>query len=511
VLTTISRSKPLKADKEHHNGALPSTLLSTFGLEVLSDAVLRTLIPDSSFQAFKKAANEGHPLDPNIADQIANAMKEWAISKGATHFTHWFSPMTGATGEKHDSFLKFSARDAQFILDFSGRELIRGEPDASSFPSGGIRATFEARGYTIWDMSSPPFIRRGPNGATLFIPTAFCSWTGEALDTKTPLLRSEEVLNKQAVRLIKLLGDDSVKTVRSTLGPEQEFFLIDRGHYFARPDLVMLGRTVIGAAPPKGQETEYHYMGRMAQRVLACLQEVETELWKLGIPVKTRHNEVAPSQYEMAPIYEHSAAAADHNMLMMDVLREVAEKHGLACLLHEKPFSYINGSGKHINWSLETDKRENLLDPGSTPIENARFMLFLTAIIRAIHLNGDLVRGVIAIPGNTYRLGASEAPPVIISVYLGEELDGVCQTLMGKPPQDKVDKLRELRLGVTSLPTLPRDSSDRNRTSPFAFTGNKFEFRAVGSSQAPAEPVTVLNTITADSLQYLCDEIEKKK
>jgi glutamine synthetase len=373
-----------------------------------------------------------------------------------------------------------------------------------------LRATFEARGYTVWDMSTPAFIKRGPNGSSLFIPTAFCSWTGEALDTKTPLLRSEEVVNREAVRLLHVLGHKDVESVKSTLGPEQEFFLIDRGYYLSRPDLVSFGRTVLGAEPPKGQEMEYHYFGAIDSRVLACLQEVEKHLWTLGIPVKTRHNEVAPCQFEMAPIYEHTPTASDHNMLMMDVLKEVASKHGLAALLHEKPFAYINGSGKHLNWSLETDKKENLLEPGATPISNRRFMVVLTAILRAVHINGDLLRSVIAVPGNSYRLGANEAPPVIISAYLGSELDAVCHTLMGTKDLNSSAIRDVLRLGVSTLPPLPLDSADRNRTSPFAFTGNKFEFRACGASQNTAWPVTVVNTIMAESLRFMADEIQKK-
>jgi len=498
---------------EFENAKPTERLEDTFAADVFGERQLERMLPASSYKSFKETIRMGKTLDPNIADQVANAMKEWALARGATHFSHWFQPMTGLTAEKHDSFLQTTMADSNLIMSFSGKELIKGEPDASSFPSGGIRSTFEARGYTAWDMSSPAFIRKTQSGSTLYIPTCFCSWTGEALDKKTGLLRSQESLSREGVRLLKLLGDNS-DYITPTLGVEQEFFLIDRGFFLLRPDLVQTGRTLIGAKPPKGQELEDHYFGAMNSRILACIQEVERELWRLGVPTKTRHNEVAPGQYEMAPIFENASLASDHNMLAMQILREVSTRHGFQVLLHEKPFAGVNGSGKHCNWSMSTENGENLLDPGKTPIKNARFMIFLTAVIRAVDVHADLLRVSIVTPGNDYRLGANEAPPAIMSIYLGRELDGVCRAIMltddqpSSPAPMSPTKGGSMMLGVSSLPAFPRDSTDRNRTSPFAFTGNKFEFRAVGSSQTVSRPTMILNTIVAESLNFMADEIE---
>lgn len=480
-------------------------LIELYGESVFGDRAMRERLPKSCYEALRESVTKGTHLDPRMADLIANAMKEWAVERGATHYTHWFQPMTGLTAEKHDSFLSLS--HDRLLLEFSGKELIKGEPDASSFPSGGIRQTFEARGYTNWDPTSPAFIREGRYGATLCIPTAFCSWTGEALDQKTPLLRSNEALEKAALRMLKLLGDDRTESVWATLGSEQEYFLVDRNFFVQRPDLVATGRTLMGARPPKGQELDDHYFGTISPRVLDFMEDSEHELWRLGVPIKTRHNEVAPNQFEVAHIFERSTVATDHNMLTMDVLRKVATRHGLVCLLHEKPFAGVNGSGKHNNWSMATDQGDNLLEPGETPAENGRFLVFLTAVIRAVDLHADLLRISIASAGNDHRLGANEAPPAIISIYLGEELDGVCRGLMGGEAPEKHSR-EKMTLGVTSLPPLPRDTTDRNRTSPFAFTGNKFEFRAAGSSQTVAAPNIVLNTIVAESLNHLASQIE---
>jgi glutamine synthetase len=486
-----------------------------FGANVFNDAVQRARLPRAVYQALRRTIDSGAELDPKIADAVANAMKDWAVERGATHFTHWFQPMTGLTAQKHDAFVHQMA-DGRAILEFSGKELIKGEPDASSFPSGGIRATFEARGYTAWDPTSPAFLRETPWGSTLMIPTAFCSWTGEALDKKTPLLRSCEAIDRQAVRLLHLLGEKGATKVYPTTGPEQEYFLIDRQFYALRPDLVSCGRTLFGARPPKGQELEDHYFGAISQRVLAFMMDLEHELWKLGIPIKTRHNEVAPSQFELAPIFEQVSVATDHNMLTMEVLKEVAERHGLHCLLAEKPFAGINGSGKHNNWSLSDNQGNNLLEPGSTPHDNLKFILFLTSILRAVDLHQDILRASVATAGNDYRLGANEAPPAIVSVFVGSQLEEVIAALIeGRAPAGSGSGpgsggAREMRLGVTTLPPLPRDQSDRNRTSPFAFTGNKFEFRAVGSSQSIAYPNTILNTIVAESLDYMAGEIERR-
>ena len=489
-------------------GTAEESIQQLFGRNVFGDDEMRTRLPENAYQALRSCMERGTELDPNLADLVANSMKEWALSRGATHFTHWFLPMTGSTAEKHDSFLNLSG--GRMLCEFSGKQLIKGEPDASSFPSGGLRATFEARGYTAWDPTSPAFIRETPSGATLCVPTAFCSWTGEALDKKTPLLRSAEALNKQAVRLLKLLGDKQVGFVYPTVGGEQEYFLIDRDFFMLRPDLIATGRTLVGARPPKGQELEDHYFGAISPRVLAYMQECERELWKLGVPAKTRHNEVAPTQYELAPIGERTTIATDHNMLTMEVLRQVALRHGFVCLLHEKPYAGINGSGKHNNWSMATDRGENLLEPGKTPGQNMRFVVFLTAVIRAVDMHQDLLRVSVAHAGNDHRLGANEAPPAIISIYLGEQLADVVTDLISGTAKADGHKAQHMKLGATTLPPLPRDATDRNRTSPFAFTGNKFEFRAVGASQSIANPNIVLNTIAADSLAYLADEIDKR-
>lgn len=480
-----------------------------FGANVFGLEQMRTRLPESAYKALRSCMEHGQELDHALADQVANAMKEWAVERGATHFTHWFQPMTGSTAEKHDSFA--SIENGKLILEFSGKALIKGEPDASSFPSGGLRATFEARGYTAWDPTSPAFLRETTNGSTLCIPTAFCSWTGEALDEKTPLLRSSEALNREAVRLLRLLGDDRVQYVVTTLGVEQEYFLVDRDLWMLRPDLIATGRTLFGAKPPKGQELEDHYFGSIQPRVLAFMQEVELELWKLGVPVKTRHNEVAPSQYEVAPIFERTTVAVDHNMLAMEVMKQVATKHGFHCLLHEKPYAGINGSGKHNNWSMATDGGDNLLEPGKSPEQNMRFMVMLAAVMRAVDTHADLLRTTIAHAGNDHRLGANEAPPAILSIYLGEQLTDVVDAMIQGTSRGSERKRDTMRLGVSVLPPLPRDATDRNRTSPFAFTGNKFEFRAVGSSQACGRPNAVLNTIVADALAYIAGEIEKTK
>ena len=502
AIQLIARKSPVAAPKS-------ANVPQMFGANVFGLEQMRARLSESAYKALRSCMEHGSELDHALADQVANAMKEWAVERGATHFTHWFQPMTGSTAEKHDSFA--SIEDGKLIMEFSGKALIKGEPDASSFPSGGLRATFEARGYTAWDPTSPAFLRETTNGSTLCIPTAFCSWTGEALDEKTPLLRSSEALNREAVRLLRLLGDDKVQYVYPTLGCEQEYFLVDRDLYMLRPDLVATGRTLFGAKPPKGQELEDHYFGSIAPRVLAFMQEVESELWKLGVPVKTRHNEVAPSQYELAPIFERSTIAVDHNMLCMEVLKQVAQKHGFQCLLHEKPYAGINGSGKHNNWSVATDTGDNLLEPGKSPEQNMRFMVMLAAVMRAVDVHADLLRTTIAHAGNDHRLGANEAPPAILSIYLGEQLTDVVDAMIAGTGRGSERKRETMRLGVSVLPPLPRDATDRNRTSPFAFTGNKFEFRAVGSSQACGKPNAVLNTIVADAMGWISDEIERAK
>src|SRR5205809_1479479 len=478
-----------------------------FGENVFREAVQRERLPKPVFKALQKTIKLGAPLDPEIADAVAAAMKDWAIEHGATHFTHLFYPMTGLTAEKHDSFLAPTG-DGKALTEFSGKELVRGEPGASSFPSGGIRATFEARGYTAWDPTSPAFLYEGPNGATLVIPTAFLSWTGEALDKKTPLLRSMEALSRQALRILRLFGNKDSKKVFTTVGPEQEYFLIDKNFFYARPDLINAGRTLFGAKPPKGQELEDQYFGAIHERVLACMAEAEAELFKLAVPVKTRHNEVAPSQYEIAPIFEDSNLATDHQMLTMEILRRTADRYGLACLLHEKPFAGINGSGKHNNWSMATDTGENLLNPGETPHDNAQFLVFCVAVIRAVAKYPELLRVGVCGAANDHRLGAHEAPPAIISIFLGDQLQDVIDQLeKGAAKSTKQGGFMEI--GVSVLPKLPRDAGDRNRTSPFAFTGNKFEFRAVGGSQSVSGPNTVLNTIVAESLDFIAGKLEK--
>ncbi|MCY3016896.1 MAG: glutamine synthetase III [Planctomycetota bacterium] len=477
-----------------------------FGTNVFGDSVMKDRLPKSVYKALQATIKQGKPLDPTIADAVALAMKDWAIEKGATHYAHVFYPLTGLTAEKHDSFLSPTG-DGDAIFEFSGKELIQGEPDASSFPSGGLRATFEARGYTAWDPTSPAYILDNPNGTTLCIPTAFCSWTGEALDKKTPLLRSMQALDKQARRVLALFGHKDVGQVSASCGPEQEYFLIDRNFFFARPDLVMTGRTLFGAKPPKGQEFEDQYFGAIPERVLAFMLEVERDLYKLGVPVKTRHNEVAPGQYEIAPVYENANIATDHQQSIMQTLTRVAQKYGMSCLLHEKPFAGINGSGKHVNWSMGC-KLGNLLEPGETPHANMQFLVFCAAVIQAVHLHGDLLRAVVAHSGNDHRLGANEAPPAIISIFLGEQLADVFEQIeKGKATSSKSSGT--LTVGVHTLPPLPQHAGDRNRTSPFAFTGNKFEFRAVGSAQSIAGPLVALNTIVAESLDYIATEIEK--
>src|SRR3954467_6463732 len=477
-----------------------------FGVNVFNEEVQRARLPKPVFKALQKTIRQGQPLDPASADAVANAMKDWAIERGATHFTHIFQPMTGLTAEKHDSFLSPTA-DGKAIAEFSGKELIKGEPDASSFPSGGLRATFEARGYTAWDPTSPAYVMENPNGSTLVIPTAFVSWTGEALDKKTPLLRSMEALSSQAIRILKLFGKNDVVKVFTTVGAEQEYFLIDKNFYYARPDLITTGRTLFGATPPKGQEMEDQYFGSIPDRVLACMAECEAELFKLGVPVKTRHNEVAPSQYEIAPTFEQSNLAVDHQNLIMETLRKTADHYGLVCLLHEKPFAGINGSGKHNNWSMSTDTGENLLNPGDNPHDNAQFLVFTTAVIRAVAKYSEILRLSIASAHNDHRLGANEAPPAIISIFLGDQLNDVFEQIeKGGAKSSKQGGFMEI--GVTTLPKLPREAGDRNRTSPFAFTGNKFEFRAVGSSANIAGANTVLNTIVAESLDYIATSLE---
>jgi glutamine synthetase len=476
-----------------------------FGINVFSDEVMKARLPENVYKALRNTIKKGAPLDATIADVVAATMREWAMEHGATHFTHWFQPMTGLTAEKHDSFL-VPTEGGLAIAEFGGKELVKGEPDASSFPSGGIRTTFEARGYTAWDPTSPAFILENPNGTTLCIPTAFCSWTGEALDKKTPLLRSMEALSKHAVRILRLFGSDATR-VHATAGPEQEYFLIDKNFYFARPDLINAGRTLFGARPPKGQELEDHYFGAIPERILACMLETETELYKLGVPVKTRHNEVSPAQYEIAVTFENANVATDHNMLVMETMKRVADRYGLQLLLHEKPFVGVNGSGKHLNWSLADDLGNNLLRPGDTPHDNAQFLLFLVAVMRAVTRHADLLRVSVANAHNDHRLGANEAPPAIISIFLGEMLHDIVEQIeRGGARSAKTGG--ELKIGVSVLPTLPRDSGDRNRTSPFAFTGNKFEFRAVGSSQSIAGSIVVLNTIVAESLDDFATQLE---
>jgi glutamine synthetase len=488
-------------------GAIDLTVADNqvFGANVFSPAVQRTRLPKHVYKALHRTLARGEALDTTLADSVAQAMKEWAMEKGATHYTHWFQPLTGSTAEKHDSFYA-PAGDGTAIAEFSGKELIQGEPDASSFPTGGIRATFEARGYTAWDPTSPAFILENPNGALLCIPTAFASWTGEALDQKIPLLRSMDALSGAAVRALEKIGVEGASRVFTTIGCEQEYFLIDEQYYFERPDLVTTGRTLFGAKPPKGHELDDHYFGSIPERILACMLEVELELAKLGVPIKTRHNEVAPNQYEVAPIFENSNVGADHQLLTMQTLENTARRYGLVCLLHEKPFAGVNGSGKHNNWSMGTDTGLNLLDPGDTPAENLQFLFFCAAVIQAVNKHQALLRASIASAGQDFRLGANEAPPAIISIFLGAELEKVFTAIAsGKVQASKPGSF--LGLGTPVLPPLPLHGGDRNRTSPFAFTGNKFEFRALGSSGSPSFPNTVLNTIVAESVDDLAEKL----
>jgi len=479
-----------------------TNLTVLFGSMVFDDRKMQERLPRVTYKALKKTIKNGEPLDLSVANAVANAMKDWAVEMGCTHYTHWFQPMTGVTAEKHDSFI-CPAGDGQIIMEFSGKELIKGEPDASSFPSGGIRATFEARGYTTWDPTSPAFIR----DKTLYIPTAFCSYTGEVLDKKTPLLRSMERLSNVAVQLLHLLGKTDVTRVTTTVGPEQEYFLIDKKMYDARPDLIYTGRTLFGAPAPKGQELEDHYFGSIKTRVAAFMNDLDEELWKLGIMAKTKHNEVAPSQHELAPIFATSNIATDHNELTMEVMKKTAEKHGLVCLLHEKPFAGVNGSGKHNNWSISTNTGENLLDPGKNPENNVQFQLFLAAVIKAVHEYQDLLRLTVASAGNDHRLGANEAPPAIISMYLGDDLGALVESVI-RGTEYKSSGETDMLTGVDVLPDFCKDSSDRNRTSPFAFTGNKFEFRALGSSLNIACPNYMLNTMVADELAQFYEELK---
>jgi glutamine synthetase len=479
-----------------------------FGEDTFNNKAMKEKLPKETYKRLMQALNEDRVLDIETANIVANAMKVWALEKGATHFAHWFQPMTGITAEKHDAFVD-PIGNGEVIERFSGKQLVQGEPDASSFPSGGIRATFEARGYTAWDMSSPAFIRRNGISTTLCIPTAFISYTGEALDKKTPLLRSDKAVNKSALNLLALLGSKDVKRVFSTLGPEQEYFLIDKDYFFKRQDLVLCGRAIVGAPPAKGQELEDQYFGSIKERISSYMHDVEEELFKLGVPAKTRHNEVAPSQFEIAPVYEEANLAVDHNQLVMDTMKSVAKKHNLAALLHEKPFAKINGSGKHLNWSLSDNNGNNLLNPGQTPHDNIQFLVFLVATVRAVYKHADILRASVAFYANDHRLGANEAPPAIISVFLGDQLTRIlCNIEKGTITKATDEEI--IDLGISSLPVLSKDNSDRNRTSPFAFTGNKFEFRAVGSSQSISFPATVLNTIVAESIDYLAEKIRAK-
>jgi glutamine synthetase len=477
-----------------------------FGSLVFNDEVQQTRLPKPIYHALRRTMTHGASLDNSVADAVASAMKEWAVEHGATHYTHWFQPLTGITAEKHDSFLSPTG-DGKAVLEFSGKELVRGEPDASSFPSGGMRSTFEARGYTAWDPTSPPWLLKSGNSTTLVIPTAFVSWTGEALDKKTPLLRSMEALSKHAARILKLFGSTAERVI-TTCGPEQEYFLIDRYFYLSRPDLINAGRTLFGAKPPKGQELEDQYFGAIPDRVMAFMSDVEGELYKVGVPVKTRHNEVAPSQYEIAPVFENANVATDHQMMLMETLKRTAPKYGLACLLHEKPFAGVNGSGKHLNWSMSDDEGNNLLGPGASPHDNMQFLVFCTAVIRAVNKWQGLLRASIASAGNDHRLGANEAPPAILSIFLGDMLTDIFEQIE-KGGAKSTKHGGELDTGVLVLPKLPRDAGDRNRTSPFAFTGNKFEFRAVSSNQSIGYPNIALNVAVTESLDYIATELEK--
>lgn len=485
-------------------------VVEIFGENVFNDAVMQERLPRKTYKELKKTIEEGKELQAATADVIAHEMKEWAIEKGATHYSHWFQPLTGATAEKHDAFISAPKSNGKILMEFSGKELIKGEPDASSFPSGGLRSTFEARGYTAWDCTSPAFVKKNPEGtgAILYIPTAFCSYTGEALDQKTPLLRSMEAINKQSMRLLRLFGNTTSQKVTPSVGVEQEYFLVDRDKYLKRKDLVFTGRTLFGAKPPKGQELDDHYFGAIRERIAAFMKDVNEELWKMGVSAKTQHNEVAPGQHELAPIYAQCNVAVDHNQLVMETLKQVAYRHNLHCLLHEKPFEGVNGSGKHNNWSLVTDDGINILDPGKTPHENIQFLLVLTCILRAVDRHAELLRESASDVGNDHRLGANEAPPAIISAYLGEQLEDVLAQLISTGEADHSLKGGRLKTGVSTLPDFAKDATDRNRTSPFAFTGNKFEFRMVGSRDSVAAPNVVLNTIVAEAFSDACDYLE---
>ncbi len=482
-----------------------SYLSTIFGSNVFNDSVMRERLPKETYKTFKRSLADGKAMEPSVAEVVAGAMKDWAIDKGATHFTHWFQPMTGITAEKHDSFIS-PTDDGKVIMEFSGKELIKGEPDASSFPSGGLRATFEARGYTAWDSTSPAFVK----DSTLCIPTAFCSYNGEALDKKTPLLRSMEALDKQAMRILRIFGNNTTKRVITTVGPEQEYFLIDKALYNQRKDLIFTGRTLFGAMPPKGQELDDHYFGAIKERVSSFMRELNEELWKLGISAKTQHNEVSPAQHELAPIFSTTNIATDHNQLVMEMMKKVALRHDLVCLLHEKPFAGVNGSGKHNNWSMGTDDGMNLLEPGKTPDENAQFLVYLCGVIKAVDKYAELLRLSAANPGNDHRLGANEAPPAIISIFLGKQLTDILESIENCTPVNGTTSC-PLTIGVSSLPPLPKDATDRNRTSPFAFTGNKFEFRMTPSSGSIAGPNFVLNTIVSDTLSEIADELENSE
>jgi len=503
AIEAVTNYKPISAPLNFAD----VSMAQLFGANVFNMTVMKSRLPKPVYQSVLKTVASGSLLDPTVADVVATAMKDWAIEKGATHYAHVFYPLTGSTAEKHDSFLTPDGNGGA-LAEFAGKTLIQGEPDASSFPNGGIRATFEARGYTAWDVTSPAYILENPNGTTLCIPTAFVSWTGEALDKKTPLLRSMQALNTHAQRILRAFGHKDVSTVVSYAGAEQEYFLIDRHFYFSRPDLLAAGRTLFGAPPPKGQEFDDHYFGAIPERVLAFMLECERELFKLGIPVKTRHNEVAPGQYEVAPVFEQANLATDHQQLTMVTLRRVAEKYGMTCLMHEKPFAGVNGSGKHVNFSLGNATQGNLLDPGDTPHENAQFLVFCAAVIRAVHKYSGLLRAVVASASNDHRLGANEAPPAILSIFLGEQLADVFEQIAKGGGATSSKSKGKLTVGVDTLPELPKDAGDRNRTSPFAFTGNRFEFRAVGSNQSIAGPMVAINTIMAESMDYIADQLE---
>jgi glutamine synthetase len=500
---TIATERNYTVEKEK---CLP--ISSYFGEDTFNDKAMQAKLPKATYEKLKESMEKGKKLDVKTANAVANAMKKWALEKGATHFAHWFQPMTGSTAEKHDAFIEISG-PGEVIERFTGEQLVQGEPDASSFPSGGLRATFEARGYTAWDMSSPAFLRKNGIGITLCIPSVFISYHGEALDKKTPLLRSVRAVNESALRVLRLLGNHKSKKIHSNLGPEQEYFCIDMDYFYKRQDLVLTGRTIVGAPPAKGQELEDQYFGSIKERMQSFMHDVEEELYKLGIPAKTRHNEVAPSQFEIAPLYEEANIAVDHNLLVMDKLQQVARQHNMAVLLHEKPFAGINGSGKHVNWSLSTDDGINLFKPGKTPHDNIQFLVFLLATMKAVHRHADLLRASVGSAANDHRLGANEAPPAIISIFLGEQLTKILESIEQGVANGATDK-NIIDLGISSLPVVSRDNSDRNRTSPFAFTGNKFEFRAVGSSQNISFPSAVLNTIVAESLDEVADTIEKK-